>query len=56
MVVVAHRLSTVQNADIIFVLGEGGVVEVGDHNSLLKKRGAYYSMVSFVFVFLPCPL
>jgi ATP-binding cassette subfamily B (MDR/TAP) protein 1 len=46
MVVVAHRLATVQNADIIFVLGEGKVLETGDHNQLLRKRGVYYQMVS----------
>lgn len=47
MVVVAHRLATVQNADIIFVLGEGKVLETGDHNQLLRKRGVYYQMVSY---------
>ncbi|TLS26950.1 hypothetical protein PpBr36_05078 [Pyricularia pennisetigena] len=46
MVVVAHRLATVQNADVIFVLGEGKVVERGNHASLLKKKGVYYQMVS----------
>jgi ABC-type methionine transport system ATPase subunit len=50
MVVVAHRLATVQNADIIFVLGEGKVLETGDHNQLLRKRGVYYQMVSFTSV------
>ncbi|KAI1333234.1 P-loop containing nucleoside triphosphate hydrolase protein [Xylariaceae sp. FL0255] len=44
MVVVAHRLATVQNADIIFVLGEGKVLEQGSHNELLKKRGVYWNM------------
>ncbi|TVY41689.1 ABC transporter [Lachnellula occidentalis] len=44
MVVVAHRLATVQNADVIFVLGEGKVLEMGNHNDLLKKRGVYYQM------------
>ncbi|TVY22546.1 ABC transporter [Lachnellula hyalina] len=44
MVVVAHRLATVQNADVIFVLGEGKVLETGNHNDLLKKRGVYYQM------------
>jgi ABC-type multidrug transport system fused ATPase/permease subunit len=49
MIVVAHRLSTVRNADVIFVLGEGGkVLESGNHTSLLKKRGAYYRMVSLI--------
>lgn len=44
MVVVAHRLATVQNADVIFVLGEGKVLETGDHQTLLKKRGIYHQM------------
>jgi ATP-binding cassette subfamily B (MDR/TAP) protein 1 len=48
MVVVAHRLATVQNADVIFVLGDGKVLETGDHNTLLRKRGVYYQMVSNV--------
>jgi ABC-type multidrug transport system fused ATPase/permease subunit len=46
MVVVAHRLATVQNADVIFVLADGRVVEKGDHSSLLSRRGMYYRMVS----------
>lgn len=49
MVVVAHRLATVQNADVIFVLGDGKVLEKGDHASLLRKRGVYYQMVSSAF-------
>ncbi|KAH7162695.1 P-loop containing nucleoside triphosphate hydrolase protein [Dactylonectria estremocensis] len=44
MVVVAHRLATVQNADIIFVLGEGQLLEQGNHTELLKKRGVYWHM------------
>ncbi|KAI1335902.1 P-loop containing nucleoside triphosphate hydrolase protein [Xylariaceae sp. FL0016] len=44
MVVVAHRLATVQNADVIFVLGEGKVLEKGSHGELLKKRGVYWHM------------
>jgi ATP-binding cassette subfamily B (MDR/TAP) protein 1 len=47
MVVVAHRLATVQNADVIFVVGDGRVVESGNHASLLKRRGLYYQMVGF---------
>lgn len=47
MVVVAHRLATVQNADVIFVIGDGAVVEVGNHSSLLRKRGLYYQMVRY---------
>lgn len=45
MIVVAHRLATIQNADIIFVLGDGRVIEKGDHASLLKRKGVYYQMV-----------
>ncbi|KAH6652323.1 ABC transporter-like protein [Truncatella angustata] len=44
MVVVAHRLATIQNADIIFVLGDGKVVESGTHAQLLAKKGVYWSM------------
>ncbi|KAK4164700.1 ABC transporter [Cladorrhinum sp. PSN259] len=44
MVVVAHRLATVQNADIIFVLGEGKLLEKGTHQQLLKNRGMYWNM------------
>ncbi|KAK6842797.1 ABC transporter transmembrane region [Apiospora arundinis] len=44
MVVVAHRLATVQNADVIFVLGEGKVLEQGNHAELLKKKGVYWNM------------
>ncbi|KAL7798115.1 multidrug resistance-type transporter protein [Trichoderma ceciliae] len=44
MVVVAHRLATVQNADVIFVLGEGKLLEQGSHTELLKKRGVYWNM------------
>jgi len=46
MVVVAHRLATIQNADVIFVMGDGRVLEKGTHDSLLKKRGVYWNMVS----------
>jgi ATP-binding cassette subfamily B (MDR/TAP) protein 1 len=46
MIVVAHRLATVQNADVIFVLGDGKVLEKGSHTELLKKGGVYWNMVS----------
>lgn len=45
VVVVAHRLSTVKNADQIIVLDGGKVVESGNHASLIEKRGAYYNLV-----------
>ena len=45
VVVVAHRLSTVKNADQIIVLDKGKVVETGNHKSLTAKKGAYYNLV-----------
>jgi ATP-binding cassette subfamily B (MDR/TAP) protein 1 len=44
MVVVAHRLATVQKADVIFVMHQGHVVEKGDHRSLLRRKGIYWQM------------
>ena len=43
---VSHRLSTVKNADKIFVIGKGGVVECGTHSSLMEQKGIYYDMFS----------
>ena len=45
VVIVAHRLSTVKNANQIVVLDKGKVVETGNHESLTAKRGAYYNLV-----------
>jgi ATP-binding cassette subfamily B protein len=45
VVVVAHRLSTVKNADQIVVLDKGNIVERGTHTELTKKKGAYYELV-----------
>lgn len=45
VIVVAHRLSTVKNADQIVVLDNGKVVETGNHASLIEKQGAYYNLV-----------
>lgn len=44
MIVVAHRLATIQKADVIFVLDKGRVVEHGDHPSLIFQRGRYWQM------------
>ncbi len=45
VIVVAHRLSTVKNADQIVVMDRGEVVEIGNHEELTKKKGAYYNLV-----------
>jgi len=45
VITVAHRLSTVKNADQIVVLEKGEVVEVGSHKELAAKKGAYYNLV-----------
>ncbi|XP_065886383.1 ATP-dependent translocase ABCB1-like isoform X2 [Dysidea avara] len=43
-VVVAHRLSTIQNADCIAVIKDGVVIEIGSHGELMSLRGAYYKL------------
>jgi len=43
--IIAHRLSTVTNADRIIVLEQGKIVEIGSHQELLAKQGLYYNMV-----------
>jgi ATP-binding cassette subfamily B protein len=45
VIIVAHRLSTVQNADNIIVLDKGKIVEEGTHRELTAKKGAYYTLV-----------
>ena len=42
--VIAHRLSTVRNADCIVVLEQGRIVECGSHDRLIAKRGRYYRL------------
>lgn len=45
VLVIAHRLSTVRNADQIIVLDKGSIVELGNHDSLIAKHGVYYNLV-----------
>lgn len=42
--VIAHRLSTVRNSNAIMVLEQGKIVERGDHDDLLEKKGKYYQL------------
>ncbi|MBQ8141691.1 MAG: ABC transporter ATP-binding protein [Bacilli bacterium] len=48
-IVIAHRLSTIKQADIILVLKDGHIIETGNHLSLMKEKGFYYSMYSSQF-------
>ncbi|KAM4688621.1 ATP-binding cassette sub-family B member 5-like [Discoglossus pictus] len=45
-IMIAHRLSTVQNADIIVVMKNGKIIEHGSHQQLLARRGAYFDLVN----------
>ena len=47
--VIAHRLSTIKNADVILVINDGEVVEMGNHNELLKKNGYYAKLYNSQF-------
>ena len=49
MLIVAHRLSTIQHADNILVLSKGQIVEQGNHHELLEKRGKYYQLYTLQF-------
>lgn len=42
--IVAHRLSTIQEADVILVMKDGNIIEQGDHEELMRKRGFYYHL------------
>ncbi len=42
--IVAHRLSTIRNSDLILVIGNGGIIESGTHEQLLAQKGAYYKL------------
>jgi ATP-binding cassette subfamily B protein len=42
--IIAHRLNTIKNADLILVVNEGEIVEAGKHEELMKKKGFYYNL------------
>ena len=45
-IVIAHRLSTIEQADVIIVMKDGAINETGTHQSLMQKKGFYYSLYS----------
>ena len=47
--VIAHRLSTVQNCDVIMVLDHGRIIERGNHEELIAKKGNYYQLYTGAF-------
>ena len=47
--IVAHRLSTIKNADIILVMNNGNIIEQGSHDELYKKHGSYYNLYNSQF-------
>lgn len=47
--VIAHRLSTVQNSDVIMVLDHGRIIERGSHDKLIQEKGTYYQLYTGAF-------
>ena len=47
--VIAHRLSTVQNSDVIMVLDHGRIIERGTHDQLIEQKGQYYQLYTGAF-------
>ena len=47
--VIAHRLSTIKNSDVIMVLEQGRIIERGNHEDLIKKKGKYYQLYTGAF-------
>lgn len=44
VIIIAHRMSTIQNADMIYVLDDGKIKENGNHESLMSNKGLYYTL------------
>ena len=51
--IVAHRLSTIESADMILVMQNGRIVEQGDHETLLAQKGFYHHLYSCQFAGVP---
>ncbi|MBQ8519358.1 MAG: ABC transporter ATP-binding protein, partial [Agathobacter sp.] len=49
MLIVAHRLSTIQHSDNIILLSHGEIIEQGNHQELLAKKGQYYHLYTLQF-------
>ena len=49
MLIVAHRLSTIQHADKILVLSNGQIIEQGNHHELLAQKGRYYELYTLQY-------
>ena len=47
--VIAHRLSTVMNSDVIMVLDHGRIIERGNHDKLIAEKGVYYQLYTGAF-------
>ena len=47
--IVAHRLSTIKEADLILVMNDGNIIEQGTHGELLAKKGFYYNLYNSQF-------
>ena len=47
--IVAHRLSTIKEADVILVMKDGNIIEQGNHNELMQKQGFYFNLYNSQF-------
>ena len=47
--VIAHRLSTIRDADLILVMKDGDIIEQGNHEELLNKKGFYFDLYNSQF-------